>query len=114
MSEEISYEYFDKVDMRLGKIVDVLDFPEARDPAYKLKIDFGSEIGEKWSSSQITDRYEKSDLMGKLVVGVINFPAKRVAGFKSEVLTLGFYDTEGKVILAVPDKEGAPLGERLN
>lgn len=101
-----------KVDVRVGKVIEVEDFPEARVPAWKLTIDFGPEIGIKKSSAQITDYYTKEDLKDRLVMGVVNFPSKRIGPFESEVLTLGFYDEDRKVILAGPDRD-VPLGERL-
>ncbi|MFZ1075723.1 MAG: tRNA-binding protein [Minisyncoccia bacterium] len=106
-------EDFQHLDIRVGKILDVRDFPEARKPAYKLRIDFGPEVGVKNSSAQITERYEKADLLGKIVLGVVNFPPRKIGPFESEVLTLGVADANGKVILAVPDKEGAVIGGRL-
>lgn len=108
----ISYEDFTKVDIRIGRILQVEDFPEAKKRAYKLTIDFGAEIGIKQSSAQITVRYTKEELVGRLVMGVVNFPPKQIGPFVSEVLTLGFYDSEQAVVLAVPDKN-APLGARL-
>jgi tRNA-binding protein len=105
-------EDFEKVDIRVGKIVEVSDFPEAKKPAYKLRIDFG-EFGVKSSSARITDLYTKDELMGKLVVCVTNFPPRNIGPFVSEVLTTGFYREDGSVVLAVPDKEiqlGAKLG----
>lgn len=101
---QISYEDFEKVDMRVGRIIEVNDFPEAKKSSYKLKIDFG-EIGIKVSSAQITDLYKKEDLIGKLVVAVFNFPPKQIANFKSEVLTLGVPDKFGKVVLLNPERE---------
>ena len=104
-------EDFEKVDIRVGKIIEVQDFPEAKKPAYKLRIDFG-EFGIKSSSARITELYTKDELMNKLVVCVTNFPPRKVGPFVSEVLTCGFYRADGVVVLAVPDKE-APLGARL-
>jgi len=106
-------EDFQKLDIRVGKILEVNDFPEAKKPAYKLKIDFGPEIGIKNSSVQIVALYTKEELVGKLVLGVVNFPLRRIGPFESEVLTLGVSDAEGKVILMVPDKEGAVIGGKL-
>jgi len=108
----ISYDDFEKVDIRVGKIVFVEDFPEARKPAYKLTIDFGDEIGVKKSSAQITHHYTKEELVGKQVMCVVNFLPKQIGPFISEVLTLGFADENGDVILATPDKE-TPLGKKL-
>jgi tRNA-binding protein len=108
----ITYEDFAKVDIRLGKIVKVEDFPEAKKRAYKLRIDFGVEIGIKNSSAQITDLYEKENLEGSFVLGVVNFPPKQIGPFVSECLTLGVTDKDGQVVLVRPDKE-AVLGSKL-
>ena len=108
----ITFEDFQKVDISVGRIVEVQDFPETRKPAYKLTIDFGSEIGQKKSSAQITHHYKKEDLVGTLVMGVTNFPPKQIGPFISEVLTVGYADADGNVVLARPDKE-APLGSKL-
>jgi tRNA-binding protein len=109
--KEISWAEFEQVELRVGTIVQVEDFPEARKPAYKLEVDFGPEIGRKRSSAQIKDLYAREELVGKQVIGVVNFPAKRIAGFASEALITGFYGPDG-VILAVPDKK-APNGAKL-
>ena len=106
-------EDFQKLDIRVGKILEVNDFPEAKKPAYKLKIDFGSEIGVKNSSVRIVDLYKKEELMGKLVMGVVNFPPRKIGPFESEILTLGVPDSEGKVILVIPDKQDSVLGGKL-
>lgn len=106
-------EDFQKLDIRVGKIIEVNDFPEAKKPAYKLKIDFGEEIGIKNSSVQIVALYSKEELMGKLVMGVVNFPPRKIGPFESEVLTLGVPDSEGKVILITPDKSDPVLGGKL-
>jgi tRNA-binding protein len=106
-------EDFQKLDIRTGKIIEVNDFPEAKKPAYKLKIDFGAEIGIKNSSVQIVSLYKKEGLLGKLVLGVVNFPPRKIGPFESEVLTLGVPDTEGRVILITPDKDGAIIGGKL-
>ncbi|MEK7567175.1 MAG: tRNA-binding protein [Patescibacteria group bacterium] len=112
--DTITYEDFLKVDMRLGRIIEVEDFPEAHKPAFKLKIDFGDEVGIKTSSVQLPGAYEKEELNGKLVVGVVNFPPKKIGPFISEVLTLGFANTAGGgFILAVPEKEAVKIGDRL-
>ena len=109
----ISYEDFDKVDIRVGKIIKVEDFPQARKPSYKLTIDFGSEIGAKRSSAQLMKYYKKDDLIGKKVLGVINFPPRQIGPFLSEVLTLGVPDEEHECILIVPDKNQAVIGGKL-
>ncbi len=108
----ITYSDFEKVEIKVGQIVAVEDFPEARKPAYKLTIDFGEEMGTKKSSAQITDYYTKESLLGKQVLCVTNFAPKQVGPFISEVLTLGLPDAEGKVILISPDKE-VPLGKNI-
>ena len=104
-------EDFENIDIRVGKIVDVQDFPEAKKPAYKLRIDFG-ELGIKSSSARIVDLYTQEELLGKLVVCVTNFPPRKIGPFISEVLTTGFYREDGSVVLTVPDKD-APLGAKL-
>lgn len=108
----ITYEDFEKVDIRVGEIVEVEDFPEARKPAYKLTINFGEEIGTKKSSVQITEHYAKEELVGKQVIAVINFPVKQIGPFVSEVLTLGLPDEDGKVVLLQPTKK-VPLGGKM-
>ena len=110
--EQITWDDFEKVELRVGTIIEAMDFPEARKPAYKLTIDFGSEIGIKKSSAQIADLYATDDLIGKQVICVVNFPPKQVGPFMSEVLTTGFADENGNIILAAPDKP-APNGEKL-
>src|SRR5918911_5601540 len=107
----ITYSDFEKVDIRVGKIVKVEDFPQARKPAYKLTIDFGPEIGIKRSSAQITN-YPKEELLGKQVIGVVNFPPRQIGPFLSEVLTLGVPDAEGGVVLLCPTKE-VPIGGKM-
>jgi tRNA-binding protein len=107
-----SFDDFLKIDMRVGRIVEVEEFPEARVPAWKLTIDFGPEVGHKRSSAQIT-HYTREELAGRLVVGVVNFPPKRIAGFPSEVLVLGALDPQKGVVLLQPDQEaeiGSPIG----
>jgi len=108
----INYQDFEKVDIRVGEIVKVDDFPEARKPAYKLTIDFGTEIGIKRSSAQITKHYSKESLIGKLVMGVVNFPPKQIGPFVSEILTLGLPDENGDVVLLSPTKE-VPKGGKM-
>jgi len=108
----ISYNDFEKVDIRVGKIIKVEDFPQARKPAYKLEIDFGTEIGRKRSSAQITVHYSKEELLGKLVVAVVNFPPRQIGPFLSEVLTLGLPDDEGNVVLLAPTSD-VPIGGKM-
>lgn len=104
---------FQKLDIRVGIIVEVHDFPEARKPAYKLIIDFGPAIGKKHSSAQITHYYKKEELLGKKILGVVNFPPRQIGPFVSEVLTLGIPDANNQVILAVPEKADAVVGGKL-
>jgi len=110
--QEISWTDFEKVDVRVGRVVEAEPFPEARKPSMRLAIDFGSGIGVKRSSAQITAHYTPETIIGKQVVAVVNFPAKRIAGFKSEVLVLGVPDEGGTVILLAPDHEVRP-GARM-
>lgn len=104
---EISWSDFEKVDMRTGTITEVEDFPEAKNPAYKLTIDFGKEVGIKRSSAQITVHYKKVDLLNKQVIAVVNFPPKKIAGFWSECLVLGVYDENKDVVLLQPSMNTA-------
>ncbi len=108
----IEFDDFMKVDIRVGTIIEVEDFPEARKPAYKLQIDFGDEIGIKKSSAQITAHYTKETLLNKQVAAVVNFPPRQIGPIMSEVLTLGFPDENGEVVLFSPDLE-VPKGARL-
>ncbi|NTW89520.1 MAG: tRNA-binding protein [Candidatus Moranbacteria bacterium] len=108
----ITYEDFEKVDIRIGTVTAAEEFPEARKPAYRLTIDFGPDVGIKRSSVQITKRYAKDELVGRQVMGVVNFPPKQIGPFISEVLTLGFSDENGEVVLAVPDKP-VPNGKNM-
>ena len=109
---EIAFDDFLKVDIRIGTIVEAEPFPEARKPAFKLKIDFGPAIGVRKSSAQIVDCYALEDLPGRQVAAVVNFPPRQIGKFMSEVLTLGFADAEGAVILFAPDWK-VPDGSRL-
>ena len=110
----ITYEDFEKVDIRLGRIIQVEDFPEAHKPAYKLTIDFGTEIGQKRSSVQAVGAHTKEELLGSLVCCVTNFPPKQVGPFVSEVLTLGFKNSEGEGwTLIGPKKNSVELGSKL-
>jgi len=108
---DITYDDFLGVDIRVGRIVDVDDFPKAKKPAYKLRIDFGA-LGVKSSSAQLVKHYQKADLLGKLVLAVVNFPPRQIADFFSEVLTLGVIVTDGDVVLVHPDRD-VPLGAPL-
>jgi tRNA-binding protein len=108
----ITFPDFDRVDIRVGRIVRADDFPAARKPAYKLLIDFGPEIGTRKSSAQLTARYSREELEGRLVLAVVNFPPRQIGPFMSEVLTLGVPDEEGNVVLLVPDKS-VPIGGRV-
>jgi tRNA-binding protein len=110
--ETIDWDDFEKVELRVGTIIEVEDFPEARKPAYKLKIDFGEAIGVRKSSAQITDIYQKDDLLGRQIVGVVNFPAKQIGPMRSECLVTGFHREDGAVVLARPDSE-VPNGAKL-
>jgi len=110
--EEISWNDFEKVDMRVGTILNVADFPKARKPAYQLTIDFGDELGIKQSSAQITVYYSKEELLGKQIVAIVNFPKKQIANFFSECLITGFADDNGDIILTTVEKK-VPNGSKL-
>jgi tRNA-binding protein len=109
--ETIAWHDFEKVELRAGTIIEVADFPQARKPAYKVKVDFG-EFGVKWSSAQITRHYTKEQLVGKQIMGVINFPVKQIGNFMSEFLVTGLADENGDIVLAGIDKQ-VPNGSKL-
>lgn len=111
--DEISFDDFMKVDVRVGRVVRAEPFPEARKPAIKMWIDFGSELGEKKTSAQITVHYEPEKLVGRQVLAVVNFPARQIGRFMSEVLVLGFPDADGAIVLAQPERD-VPVGGRLH
>ena len=110
--KEISWEQFEQVELRAGTIIEVEDFPEARKPAYKIKADFGEVIGIKKSSAQIVNLYSKKELIGRQVIGIVNFPPKQIGPTISEFLVTGFYNESGSVVLAVPERE-VPNGAKL-
>ena len=112
MADVITFDDFMKVDIRVGKILRAEEFPEARKPAIKMWIDFGSEIGERKTSAQVTAHYTPETLVGKQVIGVVNFPPRQIGKFMSEVLVLGLADNEGGIVLLSPDQD-VPLGERM-
>ena len=112
MTETIAYADFERVDIRVGTIVEALPFPEARKPAYKLTIDFGPEIGTKKSSAQITVHYTLEELVGRQVLAVVNFPPRQIGPVRSEVLTLGFEDAAGAIVLAGVDHP-VPNGKKM-
>ncbi|MGO7088862.1 tRNA-binding protein [Rhizobium leguminosarum] len=112
MAEEITYADFERVDIRVGTIIEASPFPEARKPAIKLVIDFGPDIGTKKSSAQITVHYTPESLLGRQVLGVVNFPPRQIGPFRSEVLTLGFEDENGAIVLAAV-KQPVPNGRKM-
>ncbi|MBY3210908.1 MULTISPECIES: tRNA-binding protein [Rhizobium] len=112
MAEEITYADFERVDIRIGTIIEASPFPEARKPAFKLLIDFGPDIGNKKSSAQITVHYTPESLIGRQVLGVVNFPPRQIGPFRSEVLTLGFEDENGAIVLAAVEQP-VPNGRRM-
>jgi tRNA-binding protein len=108
----ITFADFERVDVRVGRIIRAVPFPEARKPAYKLVIDFGAGVGTRQSSAQLTRHYQPAELVGRLVLAVVNFPPRQIGPFMSEVLTLGVPDAEGAVVLIGPDKD-VPIGGKL-
>lgn len=112
MADEITFADFERVDIRTGTIIKVEPFPEARKPAWKLQIDFGPDIGIKKSSAQITVHYQPEDLLGRQIMAVVNFPPRQIGPFRSEVLTLGFADENGDIVLARTERD-VPNGKRL-
>ncbi|MDD0854357.1 tRNA-binding protein [Halobacteriovorax sp. GB3] len=113
IADEIKFDEFLKVDIRIGEVVSVEDFPEARKPSYKLKLDFGAGVGIKKTSAQITDLYTKENLLGKKLLAVVNFPPRQIGKFMSEVLVLGLSDHENNIVLTQFDKD-VPNGSRLH
>ena len=109
--EHIQWSDFEKVALRVGTVLEVLDFPKARKPAYQIKVDFG-ELGVKWSSAQITKHYTKAELVGRQIIGVINFPEKQIANFKSQFLVIGVADENGDIVLAAVERK-VPNGSAL-
>ncbi len=112
VTEPISWEDFTRVELRVGRVLSAREFPEARKPAYVLEVDLGPELGVRKSSAQITERYTPDELVGRLVVAVVNFPPKQIGPLMSECLVTGFHDVQGQVLLCTPDGE-VPLGSRL-
>jgi tRNA-binding protein len=112
MTQQIDYDDFLKVDIRVGTVIEAVEFPQARKPAYKLNIDFGDEIGIKRSSAQITVHYRIDELVGRQVAGVVNFPPRQIGPFMSEVLTVGFADANGDIVLLEPER-AVPNGSRM-
>lgn len=112
MNDTISWSDFEKVEIRIGTVVRAEEFPEARKPAYKVWVDFGGDLGIKKSSAQITVHYTPEELVGKQIVAVVNFPVKQIGPIKSEFLLTGFYDENGDVVIAKPER-AVPNGARL-
>lgn len=113
MSDDLTFDEFLKVDIRVGAVVQAESYPEARKPAIKLWVDFGAEIGIKKSSAQITGHYTPDGLIGKRVLAVVNFPPRQIGKFMSEILVLGASDADGHIVLLTPDKD-VPIGERMH
>jgi len=111
MTADLAWDEFTRVDMRVGRVVEVEDFPEARKPAWKLRVDFGDEVGVRRSSAQITN-YARDELVGRLVIAVVNFPPKQIGPVRSECLVLGTYTADGTVLLLTPEPQAA-LGDRV-
>lgn len=109
---QIDWSEFERVELRVGTVLEATEFPQARKPAWKLRIDFGPEIGVKVSSAQITALYSREDLVGRQIVAVVNFPPKQIGPFRSEVLVTGFHDADGRVVLAMPER-AVPNGTKL-
>jgi tRNA-binding protein len=112
MHATIGWSDFERVELRIGTVLEVMEFPEARKPAWKMRIDFGPEIGIKVSSAQITALYTREELIGRQVIAVVNFPPKQIGPFRSEVLVTGFHDEEGRIVLAMPERR-VPNGAKL-
>ncbi len=112
MHPTIQWSEFEKVELRVGTIIEVLEFPEARKPAWRLRVDFGAEIGVKQSSAQITQLYARDELIGRQVIGVVNFAPKQIGPVRSEVLITGFHDANGHVVLELPERP-VPNGTKL-
>jgi tRNA-binding protein len=112
MHATISWSDFERVELRVGTILEASEFPEARKPAWKMRIDFGPEIGIKVSSAQLTALYTREELIGRQVIAVVNFPPKQIGPFRSEVLVTGFHDEQGRIVLAMPERK-VPNGAKL-
>ncbi|SEL10786.1 tRNA-binding protein [Roseovarius nanhaiticus] len=113
MAEDITFDDFLKVDIRVGRVIRAEPFPEARKPAIKMWIDFGDEIGERKTSAQVTKHYTPESLTGRMVMGVVNFPPRQIGPFMSEVLVLGVADADGEIVLLSPD-QNVPIGGRMH